>query len=290
MSTTCSSRSDEAYGVRQQEGQVVEDHLAHCRIERREELVLGEDLAFGDKVHQCRFADIGISHERHAYQLSTVGTLHGHLAVDLLEVLLQFGDAVAHDTAVGFDLAFAGAAARARAAALPFDVRPQTGQTGQHVFVLCQPHLRLGVGRLRTRKENIENQARAVENTAGHRPLDIAGLRRRKFVVEDRHVDGVFFAVGGDLFEFTRSDVDARRRLRQPLAEAFHRCDVGRLGQKLQFVEVLLALAKLLTVTHDGDEHGALARRLCGRNCGLYGRFVFCHDSICVALKKRVSH
>lgn len=111
---------------------------------------------------------------------------------------------VAHDAAVGLDLAFARAAARARAAALPFEVRPQTGQTGQHVFVLSQLHLCLGVGSLRAREEDVQNQARAVEDAAGHRPLDVARLGGREFVVEDRHADGVLLAVGGDLLELAR--------------------------------------------------------------------------------------
>ena len=92
-----------------------------------------------------------------------------------------------------------------------------------------------------------------------------------------RHVDGVFFAVGGDLFEFARSHVDARRGLRQPLAEPSDRRDVGRFGQKFQLVEVLLALAEFLAVAHDGHQYSSFALRYsCG---GLYGGFVLCHNS-----------
>lgn len=63
-------------------------------------------------------------------------------------------------------------------------------------------------------------------------------------------------AIRGDLLQFARTDVDARRRLRQPLGETFHRTDVGRLGQKLQFIEKLLGLARVLVVADDGDQHG----------------------------------
>ena len=68
----------------------------------------------------------------------------------------------------------AGAAARSRAAPLPFEVRPQAGEPGQQVFVLGQLHLRFGIGRLRPCEEDVQNQARAVEDAAGHRPLDVA--------------------------------------------------------------------------------------------------------------------
>ena len=43
------------------------------------------------------------------------------------------------------------------------------------------------------------------------------------------------------------------------LGEALHRADVGRLGQKFQFVEELLGLPRVLIVPDDGDQHGALA-------------------------------
>ena len=103
---------------------VVENHLSHRRIERGEEFVLGENLALGDEVHQRRFAHVGIADQRHADHCAAVRTLHGHLAVDLLEVLLQFGDAVADDAAVGLDFALSGAAAGSRAAPLAFEVGP----------------------------------------------------------------------------------------------------------------------------------------------------------------------
>ena len=116
--------ADEPDRIRKQERQVVEDHLADRGVERGEELVLGENLAFRNQVHQRRFAHVGIADQRHADHCAAVRTLHGHLAVDLLEVLLQFGDAVADDAAVGLDFALSGAAAGSRAAPLAFEVGP----------------------------------------------------------------------------------------------------------------------------------------------------------------------
>ena len=170
--------ADKAHRVRKQEGQIVENHLADRGVERGEELVLGENLAFRNQVHQRRFADVGIAHQRHADHRTAVGALDRHLTVDFPQVLLEFGDPVADDTAVGLDFAFARAAAGSRAAPLPFEVGPHTRKPGQHVLVIGQLHLRLGIGGLRPRHENIENQARTVEDTARHRLFDIARLRR----------------------------------------------------------------------------------------------------------------
>ena len=80
-------------------------------------------------------------------------------------------------------------------------------------------------------------------------------------------------AIRGDLLQFAGTDVDARRRLRQPLGETFHRTDVGRLGQKLQFIEKLLGLARVLVVADDGDQHGAFAT--IGRGDRLGIQFIF---------------
>ena len=250
--------ADEADRIRKQKRQVVEDHLADRGVERGEELVLGKDLALRNQVHQRRFADVGIAHQRHADHRTAVGALDRHLTVDLLQILLELGDPVADDTAVGLDFAFARAAAGPRTAPLPFEVGPHTRKPGQHVLVIGQLHLRLGIGGLRPRHENIEDQARTVEDAARHRLFDIARLRRRQFVVEDRHVDLLLLAVAGDLLQFAGTDVDTGRRLRKPLREALHALDIGRLGQKLQFVEELGGLPGVLIVTHDGDQHGTL--------------------------------
>nr|DAF45424.1 MAG TPA: hypothetical protein [Siphoviridae sp. ctBLh2] len=259
--------ADETDGVRQQEREVVEDDLAHRGVERREKFVLGKDLALGDEVHERRFAHVRIADERHTNHGTAVRALHGHLAVDLLEVLLEFGNAIADDAPVGLDLAFARTAAGSRTAALPLEVGPQTRQPGQHVFVVGQLHLRLGIGRLGPRHEDVEDQARAVQQTAGHLLLDVARLRRGEFVVKDHHVDLLFTAIVGNLLQFARTDIDPCRRLCKALRETLDGDDVGRLGQKLQLVEILLGLAGILVVANDGNEHGTLlpVGRLRGR-------------------------
>lgn len=165
---------------------------------------------------------------------------------------------------------------RARTAALPLEVGPQARQPRQHVFVVGQLHLRLGVGRLGPRHEDVEDQARAVQDAARHRLLDVARLRRRELVVEDRHVDLLVTTPGGNLLQLARPHVDAGRGLRQPLHEPPDGPDIGRLGQKLQLVEVLLGLTHRLPIAHDGDQHGPLAGggRAVGRS-GMSVLFLF---------------
>ena len=173
----------------------------------------------------------------------------------LFEILLQRGDAVADDSAVGLDHTLTGTAARSRTAALPLEVGPQSRQSRQHVFVVGQLDLRLGIGRLSPRQKDVQNQPRAVQQPARKLLFDIARLRRAQLVVEDHHVDLLLLAVLDDLGQFARPHVDASRGLRQALREAFHGPDIGRLGQKLQLVEVFVGLARILIVSHHGHQY-----------------------------------
>ena len=68
------------------------------------ELILGEDLALRQHVHQRGLPYVGIADEAIADELATVLALHRHLAVDDLQLGLEVGDTVLDDTAVGLEL------------------------------------------------------------------------------------------------------------------------------------------------------------------------------------------
>lgn len=75
-------------------------------------------------------------------------------------------------------------------------------------------------------------------------------------------------APGCDLLQLAGPHVYPGRRLCEPLGEAADTHDIGRFGQKFQFVEVLRSLSRILSVAHDRDEHRPLALRsfrLCNR-------------------------
>ena len=251
--------ADKTDGIRQQEWQVVEDHLSHRRVERSEEFVFGKDITLRYEVHERRLAHVGISHQSHTHQRPAVRTLHRHLAVDLGQILLQLGYAVAHDTAVGLDLALARAASRTRTASLSLEVRPQTRQSRQHVFVMRQLDLCLGVCRTGARHEDIEYQSRAVHHAARQGLLDVARLRGRELVVEDGDVDLVVGTVCRDLLDLAGPDIETGRGLRQALRKAADGIYVGRLGQKLQLGEELLGLGDTLAVSYYCHNDGACA-------------------------------
>ena len=82
------------------------------------------------------------------------------------------------------------AATAAGATALTFQVGPQALQTRQHVAMLRQFHLRLGLGSLGSHGEDVKDERGAVEDFHLQLLLNIAHLLGRQLVVEDDHADG----------------------------------------------------------------------------------------------------
>jgi hypothetical protein len=96
-----------------------------------------------------------------------------HLAARLraLEPLLQGGDAVAGETAVGLDLGLA-RASRPDPAAEALEVGPQPAHAGEVVLELCQLDLQLALGAARMQGEDVEDHARAIDDPHLERVLE----------------------------------------------------------------------------------------------------------------------
>lgn len=77
-----------------------------------------------------------------------------------------------------------------------------------------------------------------------------------EFVVENRHVDLLLLAIGSDLLQFPRTDINTGRRLRKALRKTTDTYDTGRFSQKFQFGEVLFRLTRILLIPDDRDQYG----------------------------------
>ena len=151
-------------------------------------------------------------------------------------------------------------AARARTATLTFEVGPHALQARQHIFVLSQLHLRLGVGRLGTHGEDVEDELCAVDDAHFQLVLNVADLLRAEFVVEDHHIYiPLRFEFGLDpaahLFELSFAHISDRIGPIELLREAFDAFRASRFGQKSQLVEVFVSLAFVLRFGDERNEH-----------------------------------
>ena len=159
------------------------------------------------------------------------------------------------------------AAARARTASLAFQVGPQSLQAGQHIAVLRQLHLGLGIGGLRPHGEDVEDERGAVEDFHLQHLLDVAQLLGRELVVEDHHAHhAVGILLGLDvvayLLEFAFAHIGHRRRAIHPLREAFNGEGTGGVGQEFQLVEILFGLGLVLVFGDQTYENGGFGLRL----------------------------
>ena len=118
---------------------------------------------------------------------------------------------------------------------------PEALQTRQHVTILRQFDLSLGVGGLCAHGKDIEDEARAVQYLHLELVLDVAHLLGRQLVVEDDHTDFpvvVFFVfyILLDFFQFTLAHVGHRIGAVHFLGKPLYGHRSSRIGQKLQFV------------------------------------------------------
>src|SRR5687768_5789388 len=100
------------------------------------------------------------------------------MGTNLGDLALESGDPVAHQPAVQLDLALAGAAPRADPADLPLEVAPGSTQARQQVLEPRQLDLETGFAGLGTLAEDLDDQARTVEDRTVDPPLQVALLDR----------------------------------------------------------------------------------------------------------------
>ena len=207
-------------------------------VQRGEQFVLGQHLRAGERVEQSGFAGVGVADdggERPEIALATLA-LRGTLAADDFEFAGDFGNAVLHAAAVGFQLRFA-VTAHADAAFLARQVAPEPGQARQQMLELRQFDLELAFLRAGALRENIENQRRAVEHLAIENAFQIAALRGGKFVVEDDRVHVLAAAMLGKFIRLAAADECAGHGRFEFLDAVAHDFAAGGGGQFGKFIE-----------------------------------------------------
>ena len=147
-------------------------------IERGEQLVGGVRIRAGERVEQGRLAGVGVADQRDARQFAAHARA-AHLRAlhfDFFQARLQLLDALLQQATVGFQLRFAGTAQADRTAALAFQVGPAAHQARGHVAQLREFDLQLAFVAARALREDVQDQAGAVDHAALQRLFQVAFL------------------------------------------------------------------------------------------------------------------
>lgn len=105
-------------------------------------------------------------------RLRALTTLRPVLAAQLFEARLERLDALADQAAVGFELRFTGTT-QANTALLAFKVSPRANESRRQILQLCELDLQLAFVAAGALREDIENEARAIDHPAIQRDFEI---------------------------------------------------------------------------------------------------------------------
>ena len=135
---------------------------------------------------------------------------------------------------------------------------PHTGQPGKQILVLGQFHLQAAFPGLGPPRENIQDQAAAVQHLHAQRFRQIAHLRGRKLIVEHRQIAVVGRNQFLYLLGFAAADKAARVWRIPVLQGPAHSFAPRRLQQGRQFFHghIRAALFRRHTVRRKAHQHG----------------------------------
>ena len=129
------------------------------------------------------------------------------MRLHLLDLVLEPGDAIADQTAVGLDLGLARSAHEAEAAALALQMGPGPHQPAALIVQMRQLDLQRALPRLGAAAENFQDQSGAVEHFCVPGLLEIALLDRRQRAIHHDQLDVVAGDQSDDLLDLALADI-----------------------------------------------------------------------------------
>ena len=165
------------------------------------------------------------------------------------------------EAAVGLDLRLTRTPQTDASAGL-LEVRPHSGQTGEHVLELRQLHLHLRLARPRPRREDVQDELRAIHHPRAELELDVLPLRRRQLVVEDHQRRPDVGHAVAQFLELSLSEIGRRARPIQELRDLADDLGARRVGEARQLFQMLgQEMSRRRPLQRSADEDGALRGR-----------------------------
>jgi hypothetical protein len=125
---------------------------------------------------------------------------------DFVEASVQRLDAIGEQATIGFELRFA-RASQTDAALSALKVAPTSDQPRREMTQLRELDLKLTFEAARALREDIQDQARSIENTALQERFQVALLTRRQRVIENDEIGLRVAHERTDFFRLTRANV-----------------------------------------------------------------------------------
>ena len=247
---------DEADGVGDQHPRLcLRLQRAHRGVQGCEQLVLDQHLAAGERAHQRRLAGVGVADQRDPQLIAASRAALVAVALDILQLHFQLGEAIADLAAIEFEIGLARTGALLPPAARGFP------QPRRDVFQARDLDLQLGLAAVRMTMEDLDDDAGPIQHLRAGGALEVAGLARRDFMIDNHEVRlrrrlrigraraGIRLVLVGFFVSFLVGVFKTLAGLR--LALYRHRSDdAGPAGQRREFLEPPFA------------EHGAAADRI----------------------------
>ncbi len=123
---------------------------------------------------------------------------------------------------------------------------PHSGESGQQILILREFDLGLCVGGLCAFCKYVENQACAVENLHLKLALEVGDLLGGEVVIEYHESYFVFVDILLYLVKLSLSHIGARVGVIESLQECLFGDRSRRVGEKSEFIEILLGLSLIL--------------------------------------------
>ena len=219
-----------------------------------------------EPVEERGLAGVGVAHERYRIDVRPLArpALNRPLRLHAHELLLERSHALAEQPPVGLELRLA-RSAQADAAFLPLQVSPAAHQARRQALELGELDLHFSFVAARTLRENVEDQARAIDHTAVQALLEITLLYGRQIVVENGERRLSSGNRVGDLLDFALTREERRIRTIAAAAHDRERTHAGACRELLRFRQAFRVVGLAEIETHQD-----------GRNAR---RWTFCHQT-----------
>ena len=187
---------------------------AHRGIERREQLVGHVGLFTREAAKQRRLAGVGVADQRdRGHGNRNARAAAGlTLLLEFLQTLREHLHPLAQQSAIGLELRFARTAQADAAAALAFKVGPAAHQPAGDVLQLRELDLQLAFVTRRALREDIEDEAVAIQHAPADELLEVALLARRQRMIDEDDIGLVRLGFEADLLRLAAADEVARDR------------------------------------------------------------------------------